>query len=92
MPKDKHRLLFDSSSEMILFTADDEHHCEPQFDTVQKTTDLGKPRTKRCSTTPASEAQATGCKRKQKDCKNQRTRRSAVKLCLLEMTAQTRPE
>lgn len=43
MPKDEYRLLFDSSSEMILFTADDEHHCEPQFITVQKTTDLGNP-------------------------------------------------
>lgn len=77
IPKDEHRLVFDSSSEMIPFTEDDEHHCK-QFNTVPGTTDLGKPRTKRYSTTPASEARGTWCERKQKDFKNQRTRRSAV--------------
>lgn len=85
MPKDE--CSSHSSPEMILFTADGGLHCKSQLNTTQRSIDLCKHRTKKYSTTPALKTEGTWFKRKQKNCKNHRTKKSAVRLCLLEMAA-----
>jgi hypothetical protein len=44
------------------------------------------------NTTPIPKVQEISQKRKQEDSKSQRTRKSAMRLCLLEIAAQTRSE